>query len=1023
MSEPSAQSPIRANALRAAILCAAFVWLAACIAVQWLLVSNASVAVIAPWIAGLSALVVGALAGLRQPRLALIALIPLALNLAALGVHAWAVDETYRVRISANVPAGEFTAQVVAPLSESVARATYPPDIAGRPRGGLVGFRATGIYDSPPPTINYEANALSRLARQVDGLWPPMTIDNIVVRDGVTDDVLMTEDFERPETVAGWRIDKGAWHISSDGKLTAEGDGHAFFGNEDWQNVVIEFDLARPAQIFGIVAGYKPPPSGGGGYLLATPQHSGWQWSAWDGVTWVLAGPSAFLPKGGTNQLKVWVSVIAKSWQSAVLLALCMSFLSLLLCAVAWPLSRLRVGGAESGDEGRRGRACAGDATAALIIVAIGAATAYVCARVGLEMLDGAPHVQDSQSYLFQAKVFALGLKYAPLPAVPAFFESQFNVASGGKWFAAYPPGWPLALALGVLAGAPWLINPILAGICGILIGVIAWRISGSRVTGIFGAALALSSPFILQMGSEYMAHMVTLASFCAFFLCVMLMYQAPSRSAWSRFVLPIATGFFAAWGVLSRPISGLALAAPVVIFVAFTFWRQDKWWRWLIVAAAGLATMSIVLVINDGWNAYTGNNSQSFGASTILGYGQFVIYQNIVSLLRHLFGWPYFATLAFALIPFVLGRFNRWNLLLFSGVAIQVLSYGSYNAGGLMYGPRYFFEISGALCILTAQGIFAAARLAAMGAQRLFTVTPFARALAHAPGWALTAGLMAMNFTSYLPAQILPLHAYNTVDGRNGLAVERLNLKNALVIVNGSQSGQWGDYGEYFWLNDPLLSRDVIYARDLGPEKNGQLKSAFPNRDIYEIRDRRNPAKRAVAPLGLEPLPLPTPPPERPPPGPLPGANPNRLAGKEVSLEKRYIGSTQSRVTVWDLGPVKVASGGLTILVGCVAGYDAVFDYVSLVDAAGKDLRFEAEDFRFTTGDEFADIDAGDGHWWNQDFGPFSGRHGLVARKGEVCPVLTTTVAAPDGDYALKIGTFAGDEPNGPFGLSASIR
>jgi len=146
-------------------------------------------------------------------------------------------------------------------------------------------------------------------------------------------------------------------------------------------------------------------------------------------------------------------------------------------------------------------------------------------------------------------------------------------------------------------------------------------------------------------------------------------------------------------------------------------------------------------------------------------------------------------------------------------------------------------------------------------------------------------------------------------------------------------------------------------------------------------------------------------------------------LAGKEVSLEKRYIGSTQSRVTVWDLGPVKVASGGLTILVGCVAGYDAVFDYVSLVDAAGKDLRFEAEDFRFTTGDEFADIDAGDGHWWNQDFGPFSGRHGLVARKGEVCPVLTTTVAAPDGDYALKIGTFAGDEPNGPFGLSASIR
>jgi hypothetical protein len=284
-------------------------------------------------------------------------------------------------------------------------------------------------------------------------------------------------------------------------------------------------------------------------------------------------------------------------------------------------------------------------------------------------------------------------------------------------------------------------------------------------------------------------------------------------------------------------------------------------------------------------------------------------------------------------------------------------------------------------------------------------------------------AGLMFVNVTSYLPAQILPLHAFNTVDGRNGLAVERLNLKNALVIVNDSQTGQWGDYGEYFWLNDPLLSRDIIYARDLGPEKNGQLKSAFPNRDIYEIRDRRTPAKKAVVPLDLAPLPLPTPPAARPPPLPQVGANPNRLAGQTVTLEKKHIGSTQGRVTVWDVGPVKVTRGSLTILVGCVAGYDAVFDYVSLVDAAGKDLRFEAEDTTFTTGDEFAAIDDGDGHWWKQDFGPFSGRRGLVARKGEVCPVLTSTVPAPDGDYTLRIGTFAGDEPNGPFALSASVK
>ncbi len=56
---------------------------------------------------------------------------------------------------------------------------------------------------------------------------------------------------------------------------------------------------------------------------------------------------------------------------------------------------------------------------------------------------------------------------------------------------------------------------------------------------------------------------------------------------------------------------------------------------------------------------------------------------------------------------------------------------------------------------------------------------------------------------------------------------VQKLALKNALVFVKK-------DYNSVFPLNSPLLDGDVIYARDLGKEKNVLLMRSFPHRSYY---------------------------------------------------------------------------------------------------------------------------------------------------------------------------------------------
>ncbi len=160
---------------------------------------------------------------------------------------------------------------------------------------------------------------------------------------------------------------------------------------------------------------------------------------------------------------------------------------------------------------------------------------------------------------------------------------------------------------------------------------------------------------------------------------------------------------------------------------------------------------------------------------------------------------------------------------------------------------------------------------------------------------------------------------------------------------------------------------------------------------------------------------------PSEPTPAPASRAEPQAepVALPPLPARQVFTGTTESKVWEVPLCRVKVTNGTLVLRILPVPGHDAVYDYLRVVGADGSERRFEAEDVRYTRGDEYSSQHIIDGHWWLQNYDPFSGGKGLVALADEGAPVLTTTLALADGEYDLYLGTFTGDPAHGPFAIA----
>ncbi len=128
--------------------------------------------------------------------------------------------------------------------------------------------------------------------------------------------------------------------------------------------------------------------------------------------------------------------------------------------------------------------------------------------------LDRIPHVPDEVAYLAQAKYIATGHLTLPLPPDVQAFAYPFAFADGNRWYGAAPAGISFALALGLLVGLPWLVNPLLGGAAVLLSHRWVRELYDRDVAD--GVALLLAfSPWLLFLSASLMPHPLRLCSRC----------------------------------------------------------------------------------------------------------------------------------------------------------------------------------------------------------------------------------------------------------------------------------------------------------------------------------------------------------------------------------------------------------------------------------------------------------------------------------------------------------------------------
>ncbi len=467
-------------------------------------------------------------------------------------------------------------------------------------------------------------------------------------------------------------------------------------------------------------------------------------------------------------------------------------------------------------------------------------------AWVGSVGLERVPHLADETAYWFQARLFAEGRLWAPVPLLPEFFEHDHILMRGGRWMAKYPPLFSVLLAGGMRAGVPWLVNPVLAGLLALGSFRLAagWR--GCRA-GWLTWLLLVSSPFFLFMGGNLMSHMAA----ATFLLWAVIAGRAALRrgGGWH------AVGGGAALGaaVLTRPYTAILYGGVALLFAVGWAVRAGRTRSLAVLVGWGLAGMMPLAVAGGLWLAsfQAGDDGDAslnvytlYSRSDALGFGEdkgkgwlktwgtwghtpAKAVRSVRFYLEHtahyLLGWPWQLSLMWVPVPLLLRRHRGRYLFMLAVMLALIVGHMFYWATQhIGYGARYWFA-----------AVPLAATLSGIGMESLVAARPGRRSVSGAVGvmvcYLVLAGLVAWNIRVYMPVHLKDARQYGNVSGNLHREVERRGLERALVFVETENLL----FNDGFFMNDPLFREGPVFARDLGAY-NKALVAAFPDYDVY---------------------------------------------------------------------------------------------------------------------------------------------------------------------------------------------
>lgn len=467
------------------------------------------------------------------------------------------------------------------------------------------------------------------------------------------------------------------------------------------------------------------------------------------------------------------------------------------------------------------------------------------------------PHVQDEAAFLFQARQLAGFDASTPAPAAEIDAHSYYLIDTyEGRWHATTKPGWPAVLALGVLAGAPWIVNPLLGALSVLLLHALTLQLTRDRGTAHLVALLTATSPWHLFLASSMMGHTLPLVLTAAGFLAVGRALES-DRWTWA-----LAGGLAFGVGVLVRPVDGLVVGTVAGLWILV---ERRLRLRLLIPFAVGCVAGTLPILpynravtgspLADPMQAYLdriwfpGANRLGFGddigppggwgnLDLRPGHDLFEVLinanQNLYNIHFELLGWSYLS-----LLPLV--AYFCWSerdeldrrLLVYTALLLGVLSVYWFS-GGPDFGARYWFLAFIPIVLWSARGLRRIVeRLAIDGART---------------GAAI--GLLTItSLCVFVPWRAVGRYVeYRDVHADYRRLLESGELGRAVVLVEAMGESE---LESALLLNDPSLPDDLpIFVR--GDADLEALRQAYPDRPMLRLRGRQRPTDR-VERLGSE--------------------------------------------------------------------------------------------------------------------------------------------------------------------------
>lgn len=473
--------------------------------------------------------------------------------------------------------------------------------------------------------------------------------------------------------------------------------------------------------------------------------------------------------------------------------------------------------------------------------------TLVVSLTLSFYAFERMPHVEDEVAYLFQAKTFAGGALTVPAPPEAALAGLDYYLfdVQGGRWYAATLPGWPAALAIGVAAGVPWLVNPLLAALSVLLAHAVAARMAGRDQADLVAMMMG-ASPWLLALSASLMGHTLTLFLMLLGWWLILRAGDGNRRALRRLFIAGLAMG----WIFATRPLDGVVIGGLTGLWLLLIA-PQGGPGRALVYALGCVATGGLFLLYNAGvtgdafaqpLTAYIdgswgpGANAYGFGPEIGPpgGWGNLDLWpghsftEGVINVLNlaaslqfDLMGWSV-GSLALLIAYLLWQRPSRGDWAMIAVVvAVVGAMFFYWFADGYYIGPRYWFLAAFPVFFLSARGYQAIRerfpdrdQAAFVGIDSIFWYA------------------CVFGFCVFLPWRaVTKYYEYNAFHPtvRQDAADGRFEGKLVIVAPNG-------DEGSALMLNDPWL-RGTVYLHDSGTLDEAALAEAFPGREIVHYR------------------------------------------------------------------------------------------------------------------------------------------------------------------------------------------